>query len=261
MSELSVAPRTSALLESLVLIRRALRLSLRNIDGLITALALPVILMLIFVYLFGGAINVGIGTSYVNYVVPGVVLICVGFGAGTTAVSVANDLTGAIIDRFRSMDVRGEVLILGQVVASVVRNLFSTALVFVVALAIGFRSSADPLQWLAAIGILALFILALSWLAAAIGMLAASPEAANGVAFLVSFLPYISSAIVPVATMPSWLQGVAAHQPVTLVIATVHALLLGGAVGDSAWQSVVWSLAIMAGSIVAVGVQFRRRTR
>ena len=128
------------------MIARAFRLSLRNVDGMMTALVLPVLLMLMFVYLFGGAISTG--TRYVDYVVPGVLLVCVGFGAGTTAISVAHDLGGGIIDRFRSMDVRGEALINGHVIASVARNLLPAAVVIVVALAIGFRPHADVAGWL-----------------------------------------------------------------------------------------------------------------
>ncbi len=135
-----------------------------------TALALPVLLMLMFVYLFGGAINVS--GRYVDYVVPGVLLVCVGFGAATTAVSVAHDLTSGIIDRFRAMDVRGEALINSHVVASVARNLLSSLLVFGVAFAIGFRSGAGIIDWLGAAGVLALFVLALSWFAATVGILA-----------------------------------------------------------------------------------------
>jgi ABC-2 type transport system permease protein len=252
------AVRTSALTESATLVSRALRLSRRNVEALITAVALPMMLMVMFVYLFGGALNTG--TPYVNYVVPGVILVCAGFGAGTTAVSVASDLTGAIMDRFRSMDVRGEALIQGQVIASVVRNLFSSALVIGVAFAIGFRPHSSVLRWLAALGILTLFVVALSWLAAAIGILASSPEAANGLTFLISFLPYPSSAFVPVHTMPWWLRGFAQHQPVTSVIDSLRALLLGGHVGSSAWQAVVWSLGIIVGSVLLAGVLFRRRT-
>src|SRR6202042_219258 len=183
------------------MIARAFRLSLRNVDGMMTALVLPVLLMLMFVYLFGGAISTG--TRYVDYVVPGVLLVCVGFGAGTTAISVAHDLGGGIIDRFRSMDVRGEALINGHVIASVARNLLSAAVVVAVAFAIGLRPHADVAGWLGAAGILALYVLALSWLAAAIGIVARSPEAAQGIAFLVSFLPYVSSAFVPIRTMPT----------------------------------------------------------
>jgi ABC-2 type transport system permease protein len=239
------------------LITRCLRLSLRNVDGLMTALALPVMLMVMFVYLFGGAIHTG--TKYIDYVVPGVLLVCVGFGAGTTAVSVAEDIASGITDRLRSMDVRGESLIAGHVVASVARNLASAVLAVAVAFALGFRSDAGAGRWLAAIGILALFVLAISWLAAAIGILVRSAETAQGVTFLVSFLPYPSSAFVPIHTMPSWLQGFASHQPVTEVVDTLRALLTGAPVGASAWHAVAWSVAIMAVSVVLAGILFGRR--
>ncbi len=241
------------------LLTRAFRLSLRNVDGMTTALVLPVILMLMFVYLFGGAIHTG--TRYVDYVVPGVLLVCVGFGCGTTAVTVAHDLTGGIIDRFRSMDVRGEALIAGHVAASVVRNLLSAGLVVAVAFAIGFRSPAGIGGWLAAIGILALFVLALSWLAAAIGIVARSPETAQGIAFLVGFLPYVSSAFVPVRTMPGVLRAVASHQPASAVIDAIRTSLSGGQVGADAWHAVLWSLALIVGSIVLSGLLFRQRAR
>ncbi len=247
------------LAECRALIVRGLRLSLRNVDGLITALALPIMLMLIFVYLFGGAVAPGGG--YVDYVVPGVLIVCAGFGAGITAVTVSHDLTGSIIDRFRSMNVRGEALITGHVVASVTRSLVSTALVFAVAFAIGFRSSAGVLPWLGAMGILMLFVLALSWLAAAIGILARSPEAANGLTFLISFLPYSSSAFVAIHTMPSWMQGFAANQPATAVIDTIRDLLTNHPVGGSAGHAVAWSLAIIAASVVLSAALFRHRTR
>ena len=249
MSEYAVQP----------LVTRALRLSLRNIDGLITALVLPVIMMLMFVYLFGGAIATG--TRYVDYVVPGVLLVCIGFGSGTTAISVAHDLAGGIIDRFRSMDVRGEALINGHVVASVARNLLSAAVVVAVAFAIGFRPHAGAAGWLGAVGILALFVLALSWLAAAIGIVARSPEAAQGIAFLISFFPYVSSAFVPIHTMPSALQSVANNQPATAVVDTMRALLSGGHVGADAWHAVVWCVGMVVVSVGLSGVLFRRRAR
>ena len=241
------------------MIARAFRLSLRNVDGMMTALVLPVLLMLMFVYLFGGAISTG--TRYVDYVVPGVLLVCVGFGAGTTAISVAHDLGGGIIDRFRSMDVRGEALINGHVIASVARNLLSAAVVVVVAFVIGFRPHADVAGWLGAAGILALYVLALSWLAAAIGIVARSPEAAQGIAFLVSFLPYVSSAFVPIRTMPAALQVVANNQPATAVIDSMRALMNGGHVGADAWHAIVWSVGIIAVSVALSGVLFRRRAR
>jgi ABC-2 type transport system permease protein len=240
------------------LIGRALRLSLRNVDGLLTALLLPPMLMFMFVYFFGGAIDTG--GSYIDFVVPGVLLVCVGFGAGTTAVSVAHDLSSAIVDRLRSMDVRGESLIAGHVVASVVRNFASAALAVAFALAIGYRPHADAAHWLAAVAILTLFVFAISWLAAAIGILVRSPEAAQGITFVISFLPYPSSAFVPVSTMPSWVQPFASHQPVNEVIVAIRALLAGGSPGSAAWSAIAWSVGIIVVSVVLAGVLFARRT-
>jgi ABC-2 type transport system permease protein len=237
---------------------RGLRLTRRNLDAVLTSLALPVMLLLLFVYLFGGAINTG--TRYVTYVVPGVLLLCAGFGASMTAVGVTTDMTGGIIDRFRSMDVAGASVLAGHVAASVVRNLASTVLVFGVAFLIGFRPSAGPMDWLAAAGVLVLFILAISWLAAAVGLLARSPEAAGGFSFLIMFLPYPSSAFVPIDTMPTWIHGFADNQPVTPVIETLRGLLLGLPVGASPWRAVAWCLGILVASVAASGVLFRRRT-
>ena len=245
-----------------ILIVRALRLSLRNVDGLITALMLPPMLMFVFVYFFGGAIHTG--GRYIDFVVPGVLLVCVGFGAGTTAVSVANDLSGAIVDRLRSMDVRGESLIAGHVVASVVRNLVSAALAVTIAFAIGYHSHADAAHWLAAVALLTLFVLAISWFAAAIGILVRSPEAAQGITFVVSFLPYPSSAFVPVSTMPSWLRPFAANQPVSQVVDAIRALLAGGSgvggLGSTAWHSIAWSAGILVVSVGLAGTLFARRS-
>ena len=188
--------------------RRCIRLSARNLDALVTSLMLPVMLMLMFVYLFGGAIDTG--PQYVTYVVPGVILLCAGFGSATTAVTVSQDLAGGIVDRFRSMDVGGAVdprrARGGERAAQRRLDRCSCSRV---AFLIGFRPHAGPLDWLAAVGILAAFVLAVSWLAAAIGLIAKSPEAANGFTFLIMFLPYASSAFVPVDTMPSWIQGFA----------------------------------------------------
>jgi ABC-2 type transport system permease protein len=237
---------------------RCLRMARRNVDVLLTSLLLPVLLMVLFVYLFGGAIQTG--TRYVTYVVPGVLLLCAGFGASMTAVSVTTDMTGGIIDRFRSLDVTGPAILAGHVAASVVRNLASTVLVFGVAFLIGFRPNAGPLDWVAAAGVLLLFILAISWLAAAVGLLARSPEAAGGFSFLVMFLPYPSSAFVPIDTMPAWIHGFAQHQPVTPVIETLRGLLLGLPVGTSPARAVAWCLGILVASVAVSGVLFRRRT-
>ena len=251
-------PILAALAGAVTMSARSLRMARRNVDVLMTSLLLPVLIMLLFVYLFGGAIDTG--TRYVTYVVPGVLLLSAGFGAASTAVSVTTDMTGGIIDRFRSLDVAGSSVLAGHVAASVVRNLASTVLVFGVAFLIGFRPSAGPLGWLAAAGVLLLFILAISWLAAAVGLLARSPEAAGGFSFLVMFLPYPSSAFVPIDTMPTWIHGFAANQPVTPVIETLRGLLLGLPVGTSPLRAVTWCLGILVVSVAASGVLFRLRT-
>ena len=238
---------------------RCLRLSSRSIDALTTALMLPVLLMLLFVYVFGGAIATG--GNYVSYLVPGVLLLCAGFGAANTAVSVCQDMNGGIVDRFRSLDVSGRAILAGHVVASIVRNTVSTMLVFGVAFLIGFRPDASLAGWLAAASILLLFVLAVSWLAAAAGLLARSAEAASGFLFLVMFLPYPSSTFVPITTMPGWLQGFARNQPVTPVVETMRGLLLGTPVGAAPWRALAWCGAIVLVSAAASGMLFRFRTR
>jgi len=245
--------------DALVMIDRSVRLSRRTVDALLFSLALPVLLMLVFVYLFGGAIDTG--TRYVTYVVPGVVLLCAGYSAAATAVTVAQDMSSGVVDRFRSLDVGATALLTGHVIASVARNAVSIALVFGVALLIGFRPEAGPVEWLAACGVLLLFVLAMSWLSAAVGLAVSSAEAASGFSFFVLFLPYPSSAFVPIETMPGWLHGFAARQPVTPVIETLRGLLLGTPVGANAWQALAWCGGLLAVSVALAAVLFQRRAR
>lgn len=244
--------------DALIMTSRALRLSSRQLDALLTSLMLPVLLMLMFVYLFGGAIRTG--TSYVTYVVPGVLVICAGFGAATTAVSVTQDLGGGMVDRFRSMDVPGPAFLAGHIAASMLRNIASTVLVFGVAYLVGFRPHAGLLGWLAAIGVLLAFILAIAWLAAAFGLLVKTAEAANALTFVMAFVPYASSAFVPIATMKWWLQGFARNQPITPIVDTLRGLLLGTPVGSRPWVALIWCAGILAAGVAAGGLLFRRRT-
>ena len=236
---------------------RCARLTSRETDSLITSLTLPVMLMVTFVYLFGGAINTG--TRYVTYVVPGVLVLCAVVGSATTAVTVCKDMTGGIIDRFRSMDVGAVPVLAGHVAASVVRNVVSWTLALGVALAIGFRPHASAAAWLAAAGVLLAFVLAISWLAAVLGLLVSSPEAANGAMFGFMFVCYASSAFVQVKTMPWWLHGFANNQPVTPVIETVRALLLGAPAGAHAAAAIAWSAGIALVSVLASAALWRRR--
>ncbi|MFF9983915.1 ABC transporter permease [Streptomyces erythrochromogenes] len=250
---------TAVPVSALALAGRSLRISRRSPDALIAALMLPVMLMLIFVYFFGGAIDTG--TEYVTYVVPGAMLLCAGFGAAGTAVSVADDMRNGVIDRFRTLDIGGIPILAGHVTASVLRNLISTTLVLTVALAIGFRPQAGPAAFLAAAGLLLAYITAISWLAAVLGLLARTPEAAGGFTFLMMFLPYPSSAFVPIDTMPGWLHGFAEHQPLTPVIESLRALLLAQPAGSAPWTALTWCAGITAVAVTLAAVLFRSRTR
>ncbi|WP_372461162.1 ABC transporter permease [Rhodococcus yananensis] len=237
---------------------RNLRRMVRSPDALILGLALPVLLLVLFVYVFGGAIATG--TDYLDYVVPGIVLLSASFGAAQTAVSVASDMQRGIVDRFRSMPIARSAVLTGHVAASLIRNLASTAVVIAVAALMGFRPDATVVEWAAALGIVALFVLAVSSVSAALGMLAGNEEAASGFTFFLLFLPYVSSAFVPPDTMPGWLRGFAEHQPVTPVIETVRGLLTGTPIGTSGLLSVVWCGAFTVTGLVAATAVFRRRT-
>lgn len=256
---MSVAARIHwGLNDALTLIGRSLRHTTRNLDALLLSVALPVLLLLLFVYVFGGAIDTR--AAYVNYVVPGIILLCTGYGASTTAVSVANDMATGVIDRFRTLPILSSAVLTGHVVASLARNLLATTLVVGVALAAGFRPTAGFAQWLAALGVLLLFILAMSWAAVALGLLARSVEGASGFTFFILFLPYLSSAFVPTDTMPEALRVIAANQPVTPVIETLRGLLLGRPVGNHAGLAVAWFTGLLVVAYAASAYLFRRRT-
>jgi ABC-2 type transport system permease protein len=247
-----------AVLDARVMVTRSVRRSFRDPEAFFTALMLPVILMLLFVYVFGGAMRTG--TSYVDYVVPGLIVLCAGFGAGTTATAVATDMSNGIVDRFRSMPLAKSSVVIGHVVASLVRNLLATVLAIGVGLAVGWRPGGSPLDWLAATALVVLFILALSYLAAAVGLVAGSPEAANSMSIVLMFLPYVSTAFVPVETMPSWLHGFAEHQPMTPVIETLRGLWMGTPLGHQPLWALAWSVGILAVSAVLATALFNRWT-
>ncbi|MBS4201121.1 ABC transporter permease [Bacillus sp. FJAT-49732] len=240
--------KPSLLVTGSVFIGRSLLHSLRNVDALIMAIVLPIILMLMFTYVFGGAIDPS--GQYVNYVVPGIILLCAGFGSSSTAFDVATDMTNGIIDRFRTMPIRSMNVITGHVVASLARNLLATGVVIIIALLVGFRPTGSIFEWFAAVGVIALFILTITWLFAAIGLVASSPAAASGYGFVILFLPYLSSAFVPTITMPKWLQGVAENQPITPIIETIRSLLVGGEVANQIWWAIGWCFLILIASII-----------
>jgi ABC-2 type transport system permease protein len=252
-----------ALSDCRVMIRRCLRRSRRDPEAFFTALLLPIILMLLFVYVFGGDLRTG--GAYVDYVVPGLIVLCAGFGAGTTAVQVATDMTNGIVDRFRSMPISAPSLLVGQVMASLVRNLIATFLVIAVALGIGWRPTGSPLDWVAAIAMVVLFVLALSWAAAAVGVFVRSVEAATSVTFIFMFIPYVSPAFVPAHTMPAVLRAFADHQPYTPIIETMRALWMGhtstgASLAHESVLAIVYCLVILAASATVATRLFQRRT-
>ncbi|CAM4109521.1 ABC transporter permease [Kibdelosporangium persicum] len=240
------------------MIGRSIRLNRRNLDTLIMAILLPLMMMALFVYVFGGAINTGV--EYINYVVPGTILLCVGYGAAATAMSVADDMHNGMIDRLRSMPISGFALLTGHVIASIVRNGLSTTVVIAAAIAMGFRPNGSVVDWLLTVGLLALYVLALSWLAAGLGAVASSVESASALSFFMLFLPYLSSAFVPTHTMPSFLRAVSENQPITPIIETTRGLLTGTPIGDSGWIALVWAVGLLAFSFVLATLLYRRRT-
>ena len=250
-------PRLGGLTAETVFVGRSLRHSLRDGESLLMAIMLPVMLMLMFTWVFGGAIDPS--GAYVDYVVPGIILTCAGFGASATAVYVANDMRTGIIDRFRTMPLRAGAVLTGHVVASVLRNLIATAIVIGVGVLVGFRPTANGWEWIALAGLIALYILAITYLFAAIGLAAGSPEGANGYGFVLLFLPYLSSAFVPVASMPDWLQPVAANQPITPIVETIRGLLTDAPLQGEAWWAVGWCLVILLASTIWGAVLFRHK--
>ncbi|CAM5690025.1 Transport permease protein OS=Streptomyces tendae OX=1932 GN=GUR47_20210 PE=3 SV=1 [Streptomyces tendae] len=244
MSTLSLAVRDSS-----TMLRRNLLHARRYPSLTLNLLLTPVMLLLLFVYVFGNTMSAGIGggdrSAYVAYLVPGLLLMTIGSTTIGTAVSVSNDMTEGIIARFRTMAIhRGSVLV-GHVVGSVVQSIMSVVLVGAVGVAIGFRSAdAGALEWLAAFGLLVLFTLALTWIAVGMGLSSPNAEAASNNAMPLIFLPLISSTFVPVDAMPGWFQPIAEYQPFTPAIETLRGLLLGTEIGHNGWLAVGWCLAL-----------------
>jgi ABC-2 type transport system permease protein len=243
--------------DSLTFVARSLRHSVRGLDARLTAILLPVGILLLFVYVFGGALQSD--GRYVDYVVPGIIVLCAGFGSAGTAVAVALDMTEGVIDRFRTLPISAGSVLTGHVTASIARNVVSTTLVIAVALAAGFRPVADPARWLAAAGLLLALMTAISWLAASFGLLARSVETANAITFVAAFAPYVSSAFVAPETMPSALRFVAEHQPVTPIVDTLRHLTLGAPIGREALVALAWCAAGIVVGRVGAAALFRRR--
>jgi ABC-2 type transport system permease protein len=246
-----------AFADSFVLIQRSLKHIFKNTDQLMGVAFQPIMFMLLFRYVFGGAIATG--TSYVNFLVAGILVQTASFGAMTTSISVANDLQRGIIDRLKSLPTVSFAVIMGHVVADLMRNILSSAVLIAVAFAVGFRPNADAGEWLMIVGIVLVFTFALSWLSAIMGLVAKSVETVQWLGFVLIFpLTFASGAFVPTSTMPKFLRLFAENQPVTHVIEAIRALMIGTPVGNHAWLTVVWSLTLAAVAIPVAAYLFRR---
>lgn len=231
--------------DTIVLSKRSLRHVLRSPDTIVTSAVTPIALLLLFVYVFGAAIEVG-GTDYVDYLLPGVLLITVASGVSYTAFRLFTDVSGGIVERFRSMPISRPAVLWSHVLTSVVATLASLAIVVGVAVLIGFRSGAGPLAWLAVLGLVTLFTLALTWLALIPGLTSRTVDGVSGFSYPLIFLPFVSSAFVPTTGMPSALRWFADHQPVTPIVNTLRGLLAEQPVGRDGWLAVAWCLMILA---------------
>ncbi|MFE0045053.1 ABC transporter permease [Streptomyces albireticuli] len=242
---------TLALRDSSTMLRRNLLHARRYPSLTLNLLLTPIVLLLLFVYIFGDVMSAGMGggdrSDYIAYIVPGILMMTIGGTVVGTAVSVSNDMSEGIIARFRTMAIhRGSVLV-GHVIGSVLQSVASVVLVGAVAVAIGFRSTnATPLEWLAAFGLMALVALALTWIAVGMGMVSPNAEAASNNALPLIVLPLISSAFVPIDAMPGWFRPIAEYQPFTPAIETLRGLLLGTEIGHNGWLAVGWCLALSA---------------
>ncbi|MBP2241793.1 ABC-2 type transport system permease protein [Cytobacillus eiseniae] len=239
--------------------QRSLKHIFREPESLLMAIGLPVAIMVMFVYIFGGAIQTG--TDYVNYVVPGVIITCAGFGSSLIAISVTQDMVGGLFERLRSMPLLPSSLMIGHVTGGFIRNVIATTVIFLVALLIGFQPNAGFLDWLGVIGLLSLFMLSLNWLFVAIGLIMKSVETANAATFPMLFLPYISSAFVPTETMPVWLQAFADNQPMTPLIETLRGLLIGTPIDNNGWLTIFWFGSLLIISFIISGAIFKRRKK
>ncbi len=262
MTTLSVAAQ-----DSTTMLGRELKHTLRYPLMLVGSILVPVVFLLLFVYIFGGPIGAGLGDAargapYVNYLVPGILMMTVAAGTGTTAINVCTDMTEGIVDRFRTMAItRGSVLT-GHVGASVLRALVTTTIVNGVALLVGFRPEASVADWFAVAGIVVAFSFALAWLSVALGLGAKSVAGANGATLPIQFLlPFLSSAFVPADSMPAGVRWFTAHQPFTPVVESLRALLTGAPVGNTAYLALAWCAVIAVGGYLWARAGFRRGTR
>ena len=255
---------TYAMRDSATMLRRNLRRALRYPGLTLWTVAMPVFLLLLFVGVFGGALGAGIsglpagGGAYINYIAPGIILMAVTAGSVSTATSVSIDMSEGIINRFRTMAISRASVLTGHVVGSVIQTMTSIVLVIGVALLMGFRPTAGVVEWFAVIGILTLIALALTWLAAAAGLVAKSPESASNLPLPVIFLPMLGSGFVPPESMPTAVRWFAEHQPFTPINETLRGLLMGTAIGDSALLAAAWAVGLALAGYLWARAAFNR---
>lgn len=241
-----------------VLLGRSMRHIARSMDTIITTAITPIAIMLLFVYVFGGAIRTG-SDSYVNYLLPGIMLIAIASGIAYTAVRLFSDMKSGIFERFHSMPIARSAVLWAHVLTSLLANAISVAIIVLAGLAMGFRSGAGPLAWLAVAGILALFTLALTWIAVIAGLTAKSVDGAAGFSYPLIFLPFISSAFVPTHTMLGPVRAFAEHQPVTAIVNAIHDLLAQRAVGSDIGFALAWCAGILVLAYALAMAIYRRR--
>jgi ABC-2 type transport system permease protein len=232
-----------------VMLGRSMRHITRSMDTIITVTIMPIAFLLLFRYVFGGAIQTGTA-NYTNYLMPGVLLIAIASGISYTGFRLFNDLQGGIFERFNSMPIARSSVLWGHVLTSLVSNALSALIIILVGLAVGFRTSAGILSWLAVAGILALFTLALTWLAVIAGLSASSVDGASAFSYPIIFLPFISSAFVPTETMPTPVRVFAENQPVTSIVNTIRSLWEQTPVGNDIWTALAWCAGVL---VVAYG--------
>jgi ABC-2 type transport system permease protein len=244
--------------DTAVLTGRSLRHILRSPDTIITTAVLPIAFMLLFVYVFGGAIDTG-AESYVDYLLPGILLITIGMGISYTSYRLFLDVQGGIFERFQSMPIARSSALWAHVLTSLAANLVSLGIVVAVALLMGFRSGAGPAAWIAVAGILVLFPLALTWVAVIAGLSARSVDGASAFSYPIIFLPFISSAFVPTGTMPGPVRWFAENQPVTSIVDAIRALFAQRPVGDGIWVALAWCTGILVAAYAVAMACYRRR--
>jgi ABC-2 type transport system permease protein len=239
-----------AVADSATMLRRQLRHMLRYASVTVFLIGMPIVFLLLFVYVFGGTLGAGLGgpaggrAEYLEYVVPGILLIAVAAGGTGTAISVAMDMTEGIVARFRTMAIFRPSVLTGHVLGSMIQTMLSLAVVTGVALLIGFRPTASPVEWVATVGVLAGITLAVTWLCVAFGLVTKTVEAASNLPTPLVFLPFLGSGFVPTESMPVGLRWFAEYQPFSPVIETVRGLLVGTAIGNSAVIAVAWCAGI-----------------